>query len=440
MNMSRTTFSRGYTVYLIGLLLLAYTFSFIDRQILSLLVEPMKRDLDISDTQMSLLQGLSFALFYTILGLPLGRVADSKSRRGLIAAGVFLWSLMTVACGIAKNYTQLFMARMGVGVGEAALSPAAYSLISDTVEKKHLATAIGIYTMGIYLGGGLALIVGGFVVTWASSVSTITLPIVGELYSWQVVFLSVGLPGLLLAPLFFTITEPPRRNQNNAVKPVVTPVSEVFKYFCDNKSTMLLSTLGAAFASLAAYGSFAWAPTFLIRSHEMASHHVGLAYGLIVLICGAGGVFSGGMLADRWYQKGVYDSKVRVAMLAGLCGLIPTIVYPLIPNITGVLVLLAIATYCSNFMMGLGPAAIQEIVPTSMRGQFSAAYLFVVNMIGLGLGPTAVALCTDYLFEDASLLKYSLSIVSSLALALSTIMLWRCLPHYRKTFNLLQNN
>jgi len=151
-------------------------------------------------------------------------------------------------------------------------------------------------------------------------------------------------------------------------------------------------------------------------------------------------VFSGGMLADRWYQKGVYDSKVRVAMLAGLCGLIPTIVYPLIPNITGVLVLLAIATYCSNFMMGLGPAAIQEIVPTSMRGQFSAAYLFVVNMIGLGLGPTAVALCTDYLFEDASLLKYSLSIVSSLALALSTIMLWRCLPHYRKTFNLLQNN
>ncbi|MEP1385402.1 MAG: MFS transporter, partial [Paraglaciecola sp.] len=294
-----------YAVYLIFILLLAYTFSFIDRQILSLLVEPMKRDLDISDTQMSLLQGLSFALFYTFMGLPLGRLADSKSRRGIIAWSIFIWSLMTAACGLAKSYGALFFARMGVGVGEAGLSPAAYSLIADSVQKKHLAKAISVYTMGIYLGGGLALIVGGMVIQWASEFSSIILPIIGDVYPWQAVFLAVGLPGLLLVPLLYTLKEPARPQ----VQQQAVPVADVISFFKHNKKTVLLHNFGAALASVAGYGALAWVPSYLIRVHGMNGGEVGLAFGLIVLFCGAGGVIVGGILADKRFKAGQTDAK-----------------------------------------------------------------------------------------------------------------------------------
>ncbi|XQW86427.1 spinster family MFS transporter [Thalassotalea piscium] len=425
-----------YAVYLIFILLLAYTFSFIDRQILSLLVEPMKRDLDITDTQMSLLQGLSFAIFYTLMGLPLGRLADSKSRRGLIAGSIFLWSLMTAACGLAKSYWYLFFARMGVGVGEAGLSPAAYSLIADSVEKKHLAKAISIYTMGIYFGGGMALIVGGMVIQWAAEFSTIDLPIIGEIYAWQAVFLAVGLPGLLLVPLLFTLREPQRTQTQSQAKMV--SVSEVVDYFKQNKKTVLMHNFGAALASVAGYGTLAWAPSYLIRVHGMTGGEVGLAFGLIVLFCGAGGVITGGAIADRLFKKGKMDAKIRVAMWAMVIGIIPTLIYPIAPNLTVVLVFLAISTFFANFMMGLGPAAIQEVVPSTMRGQFSALYLFIVNLIGLGLGPTLVALSTDYIFGAPEDVGYSLLFVTSIAMAGSALLLGLCLPHYRNTIKSLE--
>ncbi|MDO6711687.1 MFS transporter [Aliiglaciecola sp. 2_MG-2023] len=425
-----------YAAYLIFILLLAYTFSFIDRQILSLLVEPMKRDLDISDTQMSLLQGLSFALFYTLMGLPLGRLADSKSRRGIIAWSIFIWSLMTAACGLAKSYWSLFFARMGVGVGEAGLSPAAYSLIADSVPKKHLAKAIGVYTMGIYLGGGMALIVGGMVIQWASTFSSISLPIIGEVYAWQAVFLAVGLPGLLLVPFLFTLKEPARsEKQEKAV-----PVAEVVQFFKNNKKTILLHNFGAALASVAGYGALAWVPSYLIRVHGMDSGEVGLAFGLIVLICGAGGVIAGGIAADRRFRKGQTDAKMRVAMWAMIIGIIPTLIYPLISDLTVVLLILAISTFFANFMMGLGPAAIQEVVPSNMRGQFSALYLFIVNLIGLGLGPTLVALSTDYIFGSPEMVGYSLLLVSFFAMAGSALLLGKCLPHYRATLVSLEES
>ncbi|MEP5567695.1 MAG: MFS transporter [Halioglobus sp.] len=421
---------------MIGVLLLAYTFSFIDRQILSLLVEPMKRDLSISDTQMSLLQGISFAIFYTFLGLPLGRLSDLRSRRGLIACGIFLWSVMTALCGVAKTYSFLFLARMGVGVGEAALSPAAYSLIADSVEEKHLAKSIAVYTMGIYLGGGLALIVGGVVVDWAESLNTIVLPILGEVYSWQLVFLAVGLPGLLLVPLMFTIAEPSRKVSTASAKN--SDIKSVIAFFKDNKRTILFSNFGAAFAALAGYGALAWVPTYLMRTYQMSASEVGLAFGLIVLFGGSLGVMSGGWIADKWYGNGQRDAKLRVAMLAGILGLVPTALYPMATDLYLTLLLLAVSTYFTNFMMGLGPAAIQEVVPNQMRGQFSALYLFIVNLVGLGIGPTAVALCTDYLFHDSGV-AYSLALVPTCALAISAFFLWRCMPHYRKSLASLDN-
>lgn len=433
-NEKHSTRRNLYTAYLIFILLLAYTFSFIDRQILSLLVEPMKRDLDITDTQMSLLQGLSFALFYTIMGLPLGRLADSKSRRGLIAGSIFLWSIMTAACGLAKSYWHLFFARMGVGVGEAGLSPAAYSLIADSVEKKHLAKAISIYTMGIYLGGGMALIVGGMVIEWAAAFTTITLPVIGEIFAWQAVFLAVGLPGLLLVPFLFTLKEPERTKAQTEV----VPVADVIDYLKKNKKTVLSHNFGAALASIAGYGTLAWAPSYLIRVHGMTGAEVGLAFGLIVLFCGAGGVITGGIIADKLFKAGQVDAKIRVAMWAMIIGIIPTLIYPLMSNLTMVLIFLAISTFFTNFIMGLGPAAIQEVVPNTMRGQFSALYLFIVNLIGLGLGPTLVALSTDYIFGLPEDVGYSLLFVTGTAMAGSAFLLGRCLPHYRHTIKSLE--
>jgi MFS family permease len=325
---------------------------------------------------------------------------------------------------------------MGVGVGEAGLSPAAYSLIADSVHKKHLAKAISVYTMGIYLGGGMALIVGGMVIQWASDYSSITLPLIGEVYPWQAVFLAVGLPGLLLVPFLFTLKEPKRAK----VQEKAVPVAEVVQFFKANKKTVLLHNFGAALASVAGYGALAWVPSYLIRVHGMSGGEVGLAFGLIVLFCGAGGVIVGGILADKRFKAGQTDAKMRVAMWAMILGIIPTLIYPLISNLQLVLIILAISTFFANFMMGLGPAAIQEVVPGNMRGQFSALYLFIVNLIGLGLGPTLVALSTDYIFGSPEMVGYSLLLVTSIAMAGSAFLLGKCLPQYRQTIASLEQS
>ena len=197
--------------YMVILLTILYMFSFLDRTIIVLLIEPIKADLGLSDTQLSLLYGFAFALFYTLLGIPIARMADRRNRRTIIMWGVAIWSVMTAICGIARNFGQLFIARMGVGVGEAALSPAAYSLISDSFPPNERARAMSVYTMGLYLGVGLALVLGGVVIEWVASIGTVVLPIFGEIRAWQATFMAVGLPGLLLAGLMMTVREPLRR-------------------------------------------------------------------------------------------------------------------------------------------------------------------------------------------------------------------------------------
>lgn len=427
----------AYAWYVVGVLTLAYVFSFIDRQILNLLVGPIRRDLDISDTQMSLLMGLSFAVFYTLFGIPLGRLADSRSRRAIIGVSMVLWSVMTAGCGLARHYWHLFVCRVGVGIGEAGLSPAAYSLISDYFRPERRSTALSVYSIGIYIGSGLALILGGVVVQFASERGDWVLPWLGALRPWQLVFIIVGLPGILAALLLATVREPARQEVGPDGSGQAVPLREAWAYFRDNRATFLCQNLGMSFIALVGYGAGAWIPTLFVRKFQWTPGEVGIIFGLIVGICGTLGVVAGGRLADGMRQRGRADANLRVALIGVLAWMPFGLLYPLASDPAGMLALIVPAVFFGSVPFGVGPACIQQMVPNRLRGQASAVYLFVVNLIGLGLGPTAVALVTDRVFHDDQAIHLSLLIVSLGGHAIAATLLALGLRPYRRTINYL---
>lgn len=427
----------AYAWYVLALLTVVYIFSFIDRQILNLLVAPVRRDLGLSDTQMSLLMGFSFALFYTGFGIPLGRIADSASRRTLIAVGFVSWSLFSAGCGLARNFAQMLLMRMGVGVGEAALSPAAYSLLVDYFPPGRRATALSIYGMGIYIGSGLAFLLGGVVAGWSASRENWLLPVVGEVRSWQVVFLAVGLPGVLLAALMYTVVEPVRRGAG-AARATSIPMAEVLRYVRANWTTYFCHNVGIALLSFSSYGSTAWIPTFFVRTHGWSAADTGKIYGLLVAVFGALGITWGGWLADRWSARGVKDAAMRVALLVALAWIPPGVAYLLVPDARLAMAILAPAVFLAAAPFGIAPAAIMQVTPSRMRGQVSSLYLFVINLIGLGIGPTAVALFTDYVFGDDQRVGSSILIVSLTAHLVSALLLWFGLKPYIRSQERLQ--
>jgi MFS family permease len=422
--------SSRYAWYVVAVLTFVYVFSFIDRQILNLLVRPIRRDLGISDTQMSLLMGLSFAIFYTFFGLPLGRLADSRSRRTIIAAGFAFWSLFTAGCGLARNFTQMLLMRMGVGVGEAALSPAAYSLITDYFPPQRRATAISAYSMGIYIGSGLAFIIGGTVAGFASTQETWQLPIVGATRPWQVVFFIVGVPGVLLALLMYTVREPLRRGvkmvENAAGKSVAAkvPFTEVVAYLRKNRLTFICHNVGFALLSFASYGTSAWVPTFFVRNHGWTEAYAGQVYGWTVAIFSTLGIVAAGRFADWLAERGYRDATMLTGLIVAVAWLPFGMLYPVMSNPYVAVALLVPTAFMASAPFGVAPAAIQQMMPNAMRGQASAIYLFVVNLIGLGLGPTAVALTTDYVFRNDQAVNYSLLIVATVAHLVAGALLW----------------
>ena len=427
-----------YAWYVVGVLTLAYVLSFIDRQILNLLVGPIERDLGINDTQMSLLMGFSFAVFYTLFGIPLGRLADSGSRRVIIAAGVAVWSLLTAGCGLARRYWELALLRMGVGVGEASLSPAAYSLITDIFRPEQRATAISVYSMGIYVGSGLAFILGGLVVKFASGREQFDLPLVGPTRAWQLIFVVVGLPGLLVSLLVLATVREPARRGTPAVacgSGLASPVAltEVWAYLKENRATFACLNVGVACLTVSSYGMSGWVPTFFVRKYGWAPGQVGLVFGSIVAVAGTLGITAGGRLADHFRSRERTDAELWVAWLAAVAWLPFGILYPLMPDATWAAVLLAPAVFFGSVPFGLAPAAIQRMTPNPMRAQATALYLFVINLIGMGLGPTAVALVTEKVFHDPRAVDRSLLLVGLAADSAAILFLWLGLKPYRRS-------
>lgn len=420
--------------YVVSVLTLIYVFSFLDRSILTLLVEPIKADLGLSDSQMSYLLGFSFALFYVLFGLPLGRLADRGNRRNLIGAGLLFWSFATAMCGMAGTYWHLLLARIGVGAGEATLSPSAMSIISDRFPREKLTTAISVYSTGIYLGAGLSTIIGGFVAAYAAGRGDIVLPLLGAVRPWQVVFFVIGGAGIIpLALLLGTVKEPVRKGAAAAM----VPVRDLFAYLGEIRGAVAGHHIGFAVLAFSGYGLGSWIPTFMVRTHQWPIQKVGLYLGINGFVTMTVGIVCGGMYADYLARQGVRDAKMRMGLVSAFAWLPLGIAYPLVSNGELAFWLMVPAAFISAFSTGAAAAAIQEIMPNRMRGQATAIYFFVANLVGMGLGPSAVAWCTDLVFRDESALRYSLLVVGASTHLIAGLAFLFALKPYRNSLDRL---
>ncbi len=389
--------------YMLSLLVLLYVINYIDRQILSVLLEPIKQDLGVSDTAMGLLTGLAFALFYTTAGIPIARWADRGSRRNVIVVGVIVWSLTTALCGLARNFAQLALARVGVGIGEATLSPAAHSLISDSFPPERRATGLAIYNIGGNVGIMLGFMLGGWI---------------GETFGWRLAFLVVGLPGLAAAVLVrMTLKEPLRGRLEGVVDDAAEPsLKEVLVHMVGQRTFRHLC-LSSGFYAFAAYGFTIWGATFMIRVHEMSLTETGIAMGLIQGFGGGLGTYLGGTLADRFGRK---DSRflVWVPAVGGLLALPLLGLFLFWPDRSGSLAAYALAMVFSVFFVGPSYAIAQGLARLRMRAQAAAMLMFAINLIGLGIAPLAVGMLNDSLASTYGVeaIRYSLMITGAASL------------------------
>ena len=429
--------------YAVVVLTIAYIVSFLDRQLLALVVEDVKADLVLTDTQVSLLLGFAFALFYTTMGIPIGRLADKKSRKTIIGIGITCWCIMTAACGLAKNYTQIFLARVGVGVGEATLSPSALSMISDYFPVEKRGRAMGFFNMGVSVGSGIALIVGGQIVAYVAGSPQIVLPFIGEIFAWQALFLYVGLPGLLVAALMTTVKEPSRKGKIEITSADGKSTDEIsipqtIKFLWKRHKAYGWLFLSMACSVLMGYAFLSWLPTMYIRTYQIGIGTVALWQGVAFLVGGPFGATMSGWLGDVLFKKWDKTAHVKLFAYSMIVMTLAAALVPLMPSYQLATLMFVPQIIMAAGQTALAPVAIINITPNQIRGQVIAIYFFVISMAGYTLGPTSVALLTDYVFQDEGLIRYSISIVALVAGTIGVFAGFKCIPHYRKYISKVQ--
>jgi MFS family permease len=412
--------------YTVILCMIAYVLAFVDRQIIALLIEPIQADLQISDTQFSLLTGLAFSLFYATMGLPIARWADVGSRPFIISAGVIVWSFATAVCGVTRTFWQLFLARMGVGVGEAALSPAAYSIITDSFPKSQLGLALGVYSIGVFLGSGLAFLVGGTVIEVVEGLGGLTLPVVGNVKPWQATFFLVGLPGLVIGVLFYlTVRDPARIGlEQSGGTAGGYRIGQVVGYIRNHKATFTAHYLGFGLLSLAMFALLTWAPAYMIRVYQMSAREVGIYLGLTVLIANSAGTLTSGWLTDWFTRRGHDNAPLRSGIVGGLGVIVPAALFSSMPSFGWSLTLLAVAFFFASFPVATSAAGLQLMAPNQMRAQVTALFFLAMNLFGITGGSSLVALATDFVFRNPLAVGFSMSITCGLAAVAGAAVLW----------------
>jgi MFS family permease len=393
---------------------IALTLNFLDRQLLTLLATPIKRDLALSDTSFSLLVGFMFVLFYLGVGIPISRLVDRGPRKWIIGAGIAFWSLMTAACGLAQNFWQLALARMGVGIGESCNGPATYSMTADMMPRHQLGRAISAINIGQVAGQGLALLVGGWLIVKLTALGNVDVPMLGVMKPWQLTFLIVGLPGLLWALVLVATVPEPARPPAAAGTPPVPSFRGVLLYVWRWKAAFAPMVGAVGIKAMLSFGTAVWSPSFFERKFGWAPGTPGLPLGLLALCVSPLGLLLGGWLADRLVKAGRDDAHMRVVLWASW-GLVPfAILFPLMPTPALALGALGAALFLGAMGAGPGNAALQTVTPARMRGTVSALYIAVFNLIGYGLGPLLVAGLTDGVFADESRLPAALAIAAAL--------------------------
>tara|TARA_B100001079_G_scaffold204190_1_gene177888 strand:+ start:113 stop:1393 length:1281 start_codon:yes stop_codon:yes gene_type:complete len=417
--------------YAVFILLLAYILSFVDRIIMSLLVIPIQSDLGISDTQMGLLMGLAFAIFYVAIGIPIAKLSDEKSRRIIVSIGIFLWSVMTAACGLAKSFAHLFIARVGVGVGEATLSPAAYSMIADYFSENKLGRAIAVYQSGALFGGGLAFIIGGIVVNFAVNADSITLPIIGVLQPWQIAFIVVGLPGVLMALVMLTVKEPRRTGMKEEFGKSVS-VRDTVLFVVTNWKVYMAVFVGFGMLAIPITTVFTWFPTYLQRVHEATIAESGRVLGLILFFLSSSGVLFGGWLVDYLKSKNYQDSFFRVGLMAAVLPVPFSLFVSSLTNLDTTIALLCPFVFFASMPLAIGPIVLQIISPNQLRAQMAAIYMLFMNLLTAAIATTGVGFITDYLLNNDLAVGQSITIVNLISAPLAFISLAYGLFHYNK--------
>jgi len=418
---------RGRAWGIAGLLALASIASQFDRVVMNLTIEPVKAAFGLDDTRFALLQGVAFGIFYTLCSVPIGRLADRFERRIVLGISLFFFSLFSMASGLSRTFPQLFLTRVGVGVGEASVTPSGLSLLSDLFPPEKLGRAVSVFFLSAPFGIGLAFIAGGRLLE-ALTVRAHGAGLPFALEPWQAAFLIVGAPGLLLVPAMLLIREPARRGPGGAAPMSIREVMAVIRA---RRRALTLMFTGFSMVTVVNFAYNVWTPALFARVYGWSPAEVGLGFGLIMMIFGTGGVYFAGWLSDRLTRAGHADAQLRVAAFSFLaCGLFGTAA-PLMPNAWAALALIAPAMFLSNVPIPCAGTALQLILPNRARAQVTALYIMIISLVGIGIGPVLIGFMTDHVFTGRTDIRYSLAIVVGGCAPIMCVLLLLALKPYR---------
>lgn len=474
----------GVAWWTLAILVVAFVFSFIHRIVIGLLVDPIKADLGLTESQMGLLLGLAFAVFYALLGLPIGRWSDRYSRRTIIGVAIFLWSAMTALCGLARSYFELFAARVGTALGMAALSPAAYSMIADLFPRDRIGRALGIYQSGAFFGAGLAFLLGAVVIAFVTRAGGLSLPLLGTLEPWRLVFIIVGLPGCVVALMMWTVREPTRRQAapdaaqgirwqdwaawgrrhprglalaalgllavNLGVVAAAGLVGlgialtieliallalwslrDALPFASANRRLYLCHFAGFSLLAVPIASLANWAPSWFIRVLGYTPAEAGWLIGVILLVLSPLGIYAGGWLADALGRRGYADAPMRIGIGVALLLLLPSLFGTTLTDTRLAVPAFAVLVFCGSLTIAVGPAALQLVTPGPVRAQVSALWMLVLNLVTAAIGPTLVGIVTDRVFGDPLAVGQSMAVINLACMPLALLLLWAGLRQFR---------